>query len=83
MNDVQKLEKTGNDAVKMLRIDKLRKGMPFMINAKELPGNECYLEFPDGKIQLVTISSTGRDFVLLRELTSIENDDVRKRYNLA
>jgi hypothetical protein len=83
MNDVQKLEKTGNDAVKMLRIDKLRKGMPFMINAKELPGNQCYLEFPDGKIQLVTISSTGSDFVVLRELTSIENDDVRKRYNLA
>jgi hypothetical protein len=83
MNDVQKLEKTGNDAVKMLRIDKLRKGMPFMINAKELPGNQCYLEFPDGKIQLVTISSTGSDFVVLRELTRIENDDVRKRYNLA
>jgi hypothetical protein len=83
MNDFQKLEKTGNDAVKMLRIDKLRRGMPFMINAKELPGNQCYLEFPDGKIQLVTISSTGSDFVVLRELTSIENDVVRKRYNLA
>ena len=83
MTDVQKIERTGNDAVKMLRRDKLRKGMPFMINAKELPGNQCYLEFPDGKILLVTISSTGSDFVILRELSEIENTDVRKRYNLA
>jgi hypothetical protein len=41
------------------------------------------LEFPDGKILLVTISSTGSDFVILRELSDIENTDVRKRYNLA
>jgi hypothetical protein len=83
MTDVQRLEKTGSDAVKMLRIDKLRKGMPFMINAKELPGNQCYLEFPDGRILLATISSTGNDFVILRELSDIESTDVRKRYNLA
>lgn len=83
MTDVQKLEKTGSDAVKMLRIAKLRKGIPFMINAKELPGNQCYLEFPDGKILLVTISSKGNDFAILRELTNIEIVDVRKKYNLA
>jgi hypothetical protein len=83
MNDVQRLVKSGSDAVKMLRNDKLRKGMPFMINAKELPGNQCYLEYPDGKILLVAISSSGNDFLVLRELTTIENTDVRKRYNLA
>ena len=83
MTDVQKMERTGSDAVRMLRMDKLSKGMPFMINAKELPGNQCYLEFPDGKILLVTISSTGADFAVLRELSSSENADIRKRYNLA
>jgi hypothetical protein len=83
MTDVQKLEQTGSNAVKTLRIDKLRKGMPFMINAKELPGNQCYLEFPDGKILLVTISSAGSDFTVLRELSGIENADIRKKYHLA
>jgi len=83
MTDIQKLEQAGTEAVRMLRINKLRKGMPFMINAKELPGNQCYLEFPDGKILLVTISSTGTDFSVLRELSSIENADVRKQYHLA
>lgn len=83
VTDVQKLEQTGSNAVKMLRINKLRKGMPFMINAKELPGNQCYLEFPDGKILLVTISSAGSDFTVLRELSSIENADIRKKYHLA
>jgi hypothetical protein len=83
MTDIQRLERTGSNAVKMLRIDKLSKGMPFMINAKELPSNQCYLEFPDGKIQLVTISSTGSDFFVLRELSRLENADVRSRYHLA
>ena len=83
MTEFQKLEKTGSDAVKMLRLSKLRSGIPFMINAKELPGNQCYLEFPDGKIQLVTISTSGTDFVILRELSTLEIADVRKRYNLA
>jgi len=83
MTETQKLEKIGTDAVNRLRLSKLKSGNPFMINAKELPGNQCYLEFPDGRIQLVTISSSGTDFVLLRELSVSENADVRKRYQLA
>jgi len=83
MTDFERLQNIGADAVNTLRLNKLRNGIPFMINAKELPGNQCYLEFPDGKIQLVTISANRADFVVLHELSSLENADVRKRYNLA
>jgi len=70
------------NAVRKLRVDKLRRGMPFMINAKELPTNQCYLEFPDRKILLVSISPIGSDFLVLRELSSLENTNVRKIYDL-
>lgn len=44
------MERTGNAAVKKLRITKLRNGHPFMINSEDLPGYQCYLEYPDGSI---------------------------------
>jgi len=82
MNHIQKLERIGSDAVRKLCIDKLHRGIPFMINAKELPPNQCYLEFPDRKILLVTISPTRGDFLVLRELSNLENANVRKIYDL-
>jgi hypothetical protein len=37
MKQLQEIEKTGNAAVRKLRINKLKKGHPFMINSKDLP----------------------------------------------
>jgi len=50
---LQIIEKVGNEAVQKLRLRKLRDGHPFMINSKDLRSNQCYLEYPDGSIQLV------------------------------
>jgi hypothetical protein len=79
----QKIERTGTAAVKQLRRQKLLKGLPFMINSKELPSNQCYLEYPDGTIQLVSLSKTARDFDLIRELSLRESKKLRLKFNLA
>jgi hypothetical protein len=50
---LQSIVKIDNDAVKELRLHKLRNGQPFMINSKDLKCNQCFLEYPDGTIQLV------------------------------
>jgi hypothetical protein len=48
------VERNANEAMKQLRLQKLSNGMPFMINAGGLEPGECFLEFPDGKIALVS-----------------------------
>lgn len=82
MGDLKELERAGTFAVKQLRLSKLKHGIPFMINSKELPDNQCYLEFPDGKIFLVTLDKSGMEFARLRELTLLESNDLRKRFDL-
>ncbi len=75
--DIKALEKRGNDAVKRLRKTKHEKGLPFMINSKTLPPNQCYLEYPDGSIALVNIKSiTDRDFTTVRILTDAEREEI-------
>jgi len=64
-------EKTGTDAVRALRIQKLK-----------LPSNHCYLEYPDGKIILVTLVRHTRNFKVLRVLTANESHQIRIKYNL-
>jgi hypothetical protein len=76
------LEEIGTNAVKKLRKDKFLKGHPFMINSNELPSNQCYLEYPNGEIKLVALSSSTRDFTILRELTLIESGSIREKYKL-
>lgn len=83
MTDFKAIEKAGTDAVKQLRINKLSNGIPFMINAKDLPSTECYIEYPDGHISLVSLSSSKRDFNVIRDLSIDESDIIRKRYNLS
>ena len=82
MQIVQKQEAEGTIAVQALRLKKLHSGIPFMINSKTLPEGQCYLEYANGNIQLVSIASGGRDFTLIKELTKKEEAIVRKKYNL-
>jgi len=82
MTQIQEIERTGTAAVKRLRIRKLKSGHPFMINSKDLPGNQCYLEFPDGSISLVTIIKPARDFTVIKKLSQIEGNIIRAKYNL-
>ena len=60
MTALQSIAKIGNDAVKELRLHKLRNGQPFMINSKDLKCNQCFLEYPDGTIQLVFLKPGAR-----------------------
>ena len=80
---IKELEKRGNDAVKRLRMAKHEKGLPFMINSKSLPGNQCYLEYPDGHMELVTLkSTTDQDFTLIRVLSVVERNEVLHNFLL-
>ena len=79
----EKLEQSGNLALKHLRKASLEKGHPFMINSDKLPFDECYLEFPDGSIQLVTISRSKQDFKVVRQLSVKEQNSLRKTLQLA
>ena len=69
--------------VKKLRDQKLRAGLPFMINVKELASNQCYLEYPSGIIKLVSIVSSTRDINVVKELNSSDANNLRKRLNFS
>lgn len=76
------LSRTGTNAVKKLRLSKLRHGIPFMINSNELPVDQCYLEYPTGNIVLVTLSRSNKDFDVIRELTTKETEELREKFDL-
>jgi hypothetical protein len=82
MNDLSIIQKTGTDAVKRLRKRKLESGKPFMINSKELPVKQSYLEYPDKTINIVSIGSDSRSFITVRKLSGIEAVALRHRLKL-
>ncbi|HMH33343.1 MAG TPA: hypothetical protein VK543_09955 [Puia sp.] len=82
MTNVKQLAETATNAVYSLRRSKLKKGIPFMINAKDLPIGQCYLEYPDGKILLVELDKTGNDFYVVRELSEQEQSSLRNKFHL-
>lgn len=71
----------GTEAVHRLRLQKLKDGFPFMINSPELVSNQCYLEFPDGHIELVSLEKEAKSFITIRELSPSEASDLRNRYH--
>lgn len=83
MSIIEKAGKKGTDAVKKLRENKLKNGLPFMINTAELSTNQCYLEYPNGTIKLVTVVQSARDLHVIRELTSTEAKHLRRRFHFS
>ncbi|MFY8187122.1 MAG: hypothetical protein ACOVLC_04105 [Flavobacterium sp.] len=69
--------------VKKLRDQKLRDGLPFMINVNELSSNECYLEYPNGDIKLISITPSSREFKIIKELNTSDANNLRKRLNFS
>jgi hydrogenase maturation factor HypF (carbamoyltransferase family) len=82
MSDLEILEKTGTDAVKRLRKQKLASGKPFMINSKDLSATQSYLEYPDGSISIVTVAPDSRSFITVRKLTADEAQSVLRQHDL-
>jgi hypothetical protein len=83
MTALQTIEQIGNQAVKKLRLQKLRNGHPFMINSKELPPNHCYLEYPDGIIQLAYLKNAAKEFTILHVLSFPEEESLRGKYGFS
>lgn len=75
-------DKSGSDAVRRLRIEKLRKGLPFMINSNDLPQHHCYLEYPDGRIMLVFLPEGAINFSVVKELSIKESSQLRDKFHL-
>ena len=82
MSEIEALENIAKKAVNRLRTETLMSGQPFMINVKGLPTNQCYLEFPDETIQLVTFDQGKNDFITIRNLQARDRDRLRKRLGL-
>lgn len=81
---IRKISSNRNGVVvKKLRQQKLRAGLPFMINVKELASNQCYLEYPNGVIKLVSIISSTRDINVISELKPSEAKTLRKRLDFS
>jgi hypothetical protein len=81
MTALQFIGNIGNEAVQKLRIQKLRSGLSFMINSKDLEPNQCCLEYPDGSIQPVFLKNAAREFTVIRTLSQLEEISLCKRYN--
>jgi hypothetical protein len=79
---IKQLEKSVKEAIKNLRQRKLKSGLPFMINSDLLPSNQCYLEYPDGKIALVFLCRRNGDFKTITNYSSEESDLIRKKFKL-
>jgi len=52
-----------------------------MINSKELAANQCYLEYPNGSIKLVTIIHATQEVNVVRDLTTAEARKLRTRFH--
>ncbi len=77
------LEKAARMAIITLRRNKLKMGFPFMINTHVLPSDQCYLEYPNGTIKIVTINRSINDFKVISELSLEESNLLRKKFRLS
>src|ERR1035437_8716700 len=65
MMGVTIIEQCGIEAVRKLRLQKLQNGRPFIINSRDLPPSQCYLEYPDGEIVLAALPNHAKDFNII------------------
>jgi hypothetical protein len=82
MSDLEVLENIGTAAVKRLRKQELAAGFPFMINSKDLPSTQSYMEYPDGTINIVTVATDKHSFDTVRKLSDDEAQVLRNRFGL-
>ena len=68
MRELTEIEKKAQIAVNKLRKETLQKGEPFMIYNKALPKGKYYMEYPDGKMKIVSVSRKLNEFVVEKEL---------------
>jgi hypothetical protein len=79
---IKQIEKSGLQAIKNLRERKLKNGQPFMINSNSLPSGQCYMEYPNGSIALVSLCRKSSDFKVITEYSAKQVNLIRKKYQL-
>jgi hypothetical protein len=78
----EQLIQNGLTAVRMLRKQKHRLGHPFMINLNSLPKGQFYLEYPDGSITLSCINFNTKEYEIIRQLSTLEIEQLKAQLNL-
>lgn len=70
-------------AIKKLRRQKFRQGLPFMINSDMLDSDQCFLEYPDGIIKIAEAGTRNREFLIVFEFSLKDSDNLRKKLKIA
>jgi hypothetical protein len=83
MSELEVLENIATDAIHRLRHETLNAGQPFMINVSGLPKDQCYMEYPDRSIKLMTYLKGKSDFLSIRNLSARERERLRKSLGLS
>ena len=81
MRPLTEIEKRAQIAVMRVRAESLKNGKTFMIYDKDLPSGKYYMEYPDGKMKIVTASHKDQDFIVEKELTQSQADLIRAGLN--
>lgn len=81
MRPLTDIEKRAQIAVRKLRDETLLQGNSFMIYNENLPKGQYYMEYPDGKIKIVSVSRKLNDFVIESELSQQQADQIRSTFN--
>jgi hypothetical protein len=70
--------------IKNLRSKNFSRNLPFLILCNDLPDGQVYREFPDGRIELQEVFTTGPQYKskTIQVLKAHEADHVRKEYGL-
>jgi hypothetical protein len=79
MRQLTEIEKRAQAAVSKLRKETLQKGEPFMIYSKDLPERMYYMEYPDGKMKIVTACHKLKDFVVEEDVKPKQAALIRNR----
>ncbi len=82
MGTIEELKVISGTVVRRLRRQKLESGKPFLIWSNKLPKNQSYLEYPDHSIKIVTVSSNLKSFTIVRELSKVQAQLIRREFNL-
>lgn len=53
-----------------------------MISSRSLPKDQSYLEYPEGRMELVTYKRDAKDFTTLRVLSHEETSNIRDQFEL-
>ncbi len=79
----KEMEQSARRKIRLLRKNKLKLGLPFMIGFDDLPQGQCYLEFPDGSIKIAEAAPCGNVFKIIGGLDPFNAEIFKRKLKLA